>query len=65
MAGFVIIDLINSTYYYRDVVFYFIARLIDIKKIGVKPLQKFVYEFMTIDNLQDLKKILSSFIVKY
>jgi hypothetical protein len=38
MAGFVIIDLINSTYYYRDVVFYFIARLIDIKKIGVKPL---------------------------
>jgi hypothetical protein len=38
MAGFVIIYLINSTYYYRDVVFYFIARLIDINKIGVKAI---------------------------
>ena len=38
MAGFVIIDLINSSYYYRDIVFYFIARMIDVNKIGVKSI---------------------------
>ena len=65
VAGFVLLDLINSSYYYRDVLFFYLARMADSKKVSKKELTKIVYEFLAIDNPQDLKKILNAFIVDH
>jgi hypothetical protein len=43
LAGFVLIDLMNSSYYYRDVLLYFGSRVVDRDKIGDKAVAKFVY----------------------
>lgn len=65
VAGFVLLDLINSSYYYRDVFFYYLANMSDPNKVSQKDLSKIVYEFIVIDNPVDLKKILNSFVVDH
>lgn len=65
MAGFVLLDLINSSFYYKDVLFYFLARIIDPNKVNVRMIEKIVHEFMSIENPHDLKKLLNAFIVNY
>lgn len=45
-AGYVLLDLINSSYFYRDAVLYYFSRTLNPKQVPLKIYEKLVHDFM-------------------